>query len=517
MRDSKYQKAVYSWINNWARATRPEEAHGQKQSLIVKATAGAGKTTVVVKATEFIPPDQRAIFLAFNKGIVQELEKRLPSHVKASTTHSIAFRALTSSGAKFAKIDSSKTNTLWREMQTSFPERQLFGQVKKLVSSAKALGLVPAASQAYAPKGLMSDSPDSWEAIIDQFNIEFENSWQEDAAVALARQLLKQSIEVADRLIDFDDMLYIPVVMGYGFPKYKWVIVDESQDLASCQREILRRLLASDGHLIAVGDEKQSVYAFRGADSDSMANIEREFDCDALPLSICYRCSKEVVRAAKKLAPEIEYADSAIEGAVHTGIPQGAKLEDIVAPDVAVISPYNAPLVALAFKLIRKRIACRVLGKEIGKNIVGILRKLQADNAKDASERLDAYYMQEMTRLADKENQQAILQDKVETLRVFLDEAAPNETIDGVALQIEALFSDEAGKGVVTLMTGHRSKGLQFPKTLLLDSGRLYATTRKGKPVPQREMKQRMNLLFVMITRSQNELRYVESDELREL
>lgn len=513
MRYSKYQKAVFHWVDNWAR-----QAPGtQRRSLSVKACPGSGKTSVIVEAARFIPPNERSIFLAYNKAIAKELETRLPAHVKASTTHSVAFRVLTANGAKFAKIDGGKTSAILRETQTTFPERQLFPQIKKLVAGAKALGLVPAASVNYAPKGLMVDTSESWKELTDRFDIEFENAWQEETAIGLARQILKRSIEIADRLIDFDDMLFLPVVMGYGFPKYKWVVLDEGQDIAITQREIVRRLLSEDGHLICVADENQSVYAFRGADSDSVANIEKEFNCDTLPLSICYRCAKSIVREAKTIVPDIEYADSADEGVVSHGIPKGAKLAKFFTPDKTIICPYNAPMVALAFKLIRERVACRVLGKEIGKGIVTILQKLQADNAKDAASKLDEYYMAEMARLGDKENQQAILQDKVETLHVFLDEAAPNETIDAVITQIETLFADEAGRGMVTLMTGHRSKGLQFQKVVLLDSGRLYGTSRKGKPIPPREIKQRMNLLFVMLTRAQSEMTFIASEELKDL
>lgn len=517
MRYSKFQKDIFAWIDNWAKSTPPTFAKGQRRSLIVKAMPGAGKTSTIVEGVKFIPPQDRSIFLAYNKHAALELERRLPPHIKSATTHSVSFRVLMANGAKHAKIDSGKTSTILREMQTTFPERQLFSQIKKLVSSAKALGLVPSASTAYATRALLPDTQDSWDEIIDRFDIEFENGWQEETALELAKRVLKRSIEIADKLIDFDDMIYLPVIMGYGFPKHKWVVTDESQDLAITQREILRRLLAPDGHLIAVGDENQAIYSFRGADSDSMANIENEFQCDSLPLSICYRCSKAVVREARKVVAGIEYADSAIEGAVSNGIPKGTTLANYFTPDKTVISPYNAPLVELAFKLIRERIACRVLGKEIGKSIVGILQKLQADDVRDAEMKLDEFYSQEMSRLGDKENQIQILQDKVETLRVFLEDCAPNESVDAVIAKINTLFADEAGRGMVTLMTGHRSKGLEFPKTVLLDTGRLYGSTRKGKPVPPREMKQRMNLLFVMLTRSQEELTYVDSETLREI
>jgi DNA helicase II / ATP-dependent DNA helicase PcrA len=67
---SKYQKAIYSFIENG------------KGNAVVEAVAGSGKTTTIVEATSRIPPKDRAIFVAFNKSIATELSKKLQNKIE---------------------------------------------------------------------------------------------------------------------------------------------------------------------------------------------------------------------------------------------------------------------------------------------------------------------------------------------------------------------------------------------------------------------------------------------------
>jgi DNA helicase II / ATP-dependent DNA helicase PcrA len=63
-------------------------------NAVVRATAGAGKTTTLVQVAEALPPDLRACFLAYGKDASLELENRLPKHVPAKTTHSLGWSVL---------------------------------------------------------------------------------------------------------------------------------------------------------------------------------------------------------------------------------------------------------------------------------------------------------------------------------------------------------------------------------------------------------------------------------------
>ncbi len=122
--------------------------------------------------------------------------------------------------------------------------------------------------------------------------------------------------------------------------------------------------------------------------------------------------------------------------------------------------------------------------------------------------------MRELERLADKEAQSAALTDKVETLRVFLEELPATETIERLVREIDQLFSD-SNSGQLTLSTIHRAKGLEYSRVFLLNIHFLDDDTRKGKKMQSWEIQQRANLKYVAITRSRKELIYITSEELK--
>src|ERR1039458_4030092 len=300
------------------------------------------------------------------------------------------------------------------------------------------------------------------------------------------------------------------------FPKYDWVFIDEAQDIAPIQREMVKRAVATGGHLVAVGDENQACYGFRAADSESIRNIQKEMDAHVMPLSICYRCDKDIIREAKKIVPAIEYHESKEDGSVTHGLPGSTKEEQLKAftPDAVILCPYNAPLVQTAFALIRSRIACCMVGRDFAQGLVKLLKKLDAVTAQEAEKKLDAYFAAELVRLEGKENQIQSLEDKCDTLRVFLAESPANETVDRIVASIESLFNDDA-KGMLMLSTIHRGKGSQWPRVFLMDSHILGQTTvgrrNKVRPLLPWEIQQRRNLLYVAVTRAEHELFYVTS------
>lgn len=81
---------------------------------------------------------------------------------------------------------------------------------------------------------------------------------------------------------------------------FEHVVVDEFQDLTETEAQILVRLCAEDGHLVAVGDRKQSIYAFRGNDERGLEALPDLVDDDVEdhPMNECQRCHREVVLLA---------------------------------------------------------------------------------------------------------------------------------------------------------------------------------------------------------------------------
>lgn len=113
-------------------------------------------------------------------------------------------------------------------------------------------------------------------------------------------------------IIDFAGMLYYPVIRNIRKPSFlnqylDYVLVDESQDLNKLQQRFVNQLNNGTTRYIFVGDEKQAIYGFAGADTHSIENIKKEFTLNQLPLNISYRCPQRVITLAQQMVPEIEY------------------------------------------------------------------------------------------------------------------------------------------------------------------------------------------------------------------
>lgn len=281
----------------------PSEQQGQFFTFFVReaasgllvAAAGSGKTTTIVNACHLLPPGVATRFVAFNKSIATELEARLPRTVQSSTFHSAWFQALQRSLPSRPKVDANKVRELlkanlnYREFETYFQF------VTRLVGYAKSTGL----------GALVPDTEAEWFNLISYFGLQAQSDDLDEAtAVRHARATLAAS-NAALRVIDFDDMLYLPLLRNVVCDKSNIVFVDEAQDLNSVQRTLLLRMLPTEAsgaprRLIAVGDPHQAIYGFRGADCDSMEQLQAAFNARVLPLSVSYRCSQAVVREAQK-------------------------------------------------------------------------------------------------------------------------------------------------------------------------------------------------------------------------
>lgn len=266
-------------------------------NLLINAVAGSGKTTTLVWLLERIPQrlpgaflGQSITFLAFNKAIADALRARCPRHVACSTFHSLGLRALQGPLGR-PKVDGRKCRTILYPMcDRNDPD---FEAVLRVVSLLKSTGY-----------GTITETSPT--DLIDEHSILCGDPAK---VVSLAQRVLDKSNALTS-IIDFDDMLYLAVLLNAPLEKQDWVFVDEAQDTNEIQVEILARLqkpckvhivgtnFQSATRLVFVGDPYQSIYGFRGATSSAMARIGARFSCTELPLSVSYRCPQAVVAEA---------------------------------------------------------------------------------------------------------------------------------------------------------------------------------------------------------------------------
>ena len=483
---SKYQRAVIDWVS----------AHiNTAGALIVEAVAGSGKTFTIVKAAQLIPVAHKAVFLAFNKSIATELGNKLPDHVESKTLNALGWGLCRYRIGKHITIERNKTRDL---IDRHLPEeaREVQAELLNIIGKAKSHGLIP--PHMPTPRGTYEATDDRWLELMNRYDVD-PNGCGAATFITWANTLLKAGLE-DENVFDFDDQLYVPVAKDLPAWGYDWIIIDEAQDVSHVQRTLLSKFLKRDGRLIAVGDSNQAIYGFRGADSQSLANIGRVFKAETLPLSISYRCPRKVVEIAKGFVPQIEASDTAEDGEVLS--PSSWDVESFSNDDL-VVCRTTAPLIELAYKCISEGKKVHVMGREIGKGLINVIKKAGGKRTKTIEElhpKLDKW-QERMIRKAQKDEAKiAAIQDKRDCINIL---SAGLDTIAELTAAIEAIFSDSAAG--TTLATVHKAKGLEAPRVFILNPDGMPS---KWARQPWQQEQER-NLQYVAVTRALETLVYL--------
>ena len=139
------------------------------------------------------------------------------------------------------------------------------GKVSRMVSMAKANGFGLTSVHEQFP-AIHND--DTWLDMAEHFNVEEDlvGKTTIEEVIDYARKVLLLSNKRTNS-IDFDDMIYLPLLLNMPLPQYDNVLIDEAQDINATRRELAFRSVKPGGRLIAVGDPNQAIYAFTGADA----------------------------------------------------------------------------------------------------------------------------------------------------------------------------------------------------------------------------------------------------------
>ena len=457
-----------------------EEIENTENHVVINAGAGTGKTTTIVSASQRI--NCSAAFLAFNKSIATELAERLPSNVEAKTFHAFGFAAIRNAGLR-TKVNNRKCHYIVQE---------LLGKDCYTAPITKLVSLV---------KGSMIDGKDvaSIRKLIDEYNISFESYREEEQAIQAIPSILTLC-KTQTYHIDFDDMIWLPLVNNYPLPHYDMVFVDEAQDFNEMQRELIVRVV-NGGRCIIVGDRNQAIYGFRGADSNSISRfidrltVESERNITELPLSISWRCPKSVVVEANRYVSEFTCPDEAIDGAVFVNAQFNPQAQDMV------LCRYNAPLVGAFYDLISEGKSAYILGRDMTKGLVKAVQKITKNNHMGVDEFKQLFLQDFEFNYAklmnnNKQNQAFALEDKKDCIMIFVEKAT---TVGGIIEEIKRVF-DGNDKGEIMLSTVHKAKGLEADNVYIL------ATERMPHPKGGTEEN---NICYVAITRAKKNLFYV--------
>lgn len=452
--------------------------------LLVEALAGTGKTATAVGCLSQ-GLTGRVGFVAFNQHIAAELQQRLPPTVPACTLHSLGFAAVRRAFPQIA-VDEAKLTKL----------------AKQLAPDAYPSVRIAAEQLARLCKGTLSlTNHQELDALVEHYGVEIDDR-DRTKVFTLAGKLLSAAAEQLTS-VDYDDMVWLPSRLGIRPDQFDLLLVDEAQDLNRAQQALAKAATAG-GRLCPIGDRFQAIYGFSGADCDALPNLAKELSATVLPLTVTWRCPVSHVNLARRIVPALEQAPGAAEGEVRTLARK--EIGAVVRPGDLVICRKNAPVVGLTYKLVLAGVPALMRGREIGRGLVQLIRRLKPSCLADLIDRLADYRDKEERRLVRKDAPASTfdaLEDRCECLGQL---AAQVSSLDELETFIESKFDDAARPGnAVVLSSVHRAKGLEADNVFILDPDSLPLRRKKQK---QWQVQQESNLCYIAATRAKRVLTF---------
>lgn len=249
----------------------------------------------------------------------------------------------------------------------------------------------------------------------------------------------------------------------------------------------------------------QSIYSFLGADPESFASVLQKPNTVKLPLTVSYRCAKNIIRHAQQIVPEIQYHDDKPEGEVIlVGSVKNIKEGDMV------LCRINSPLVCLCLEFINEGRKAYIRGSDIGKSLVAFVKSYENKSLDFMYSKLEQRYRKLCDRMSKIYPNRAL--ESIKQVQTFLERKrainAIADTVDTVAQVIEKinfLFSDDNKAGIV-LSTIHKAKGLESQNVFIIEPKLIpfpYYLNNEWQVIEER------NLDYVARTRAINKLEYV--------
>lgn len=494
---SEQQEAIFSAVANG------------NDNIVVQAGAGCGKTTTTIEALKGLPRNTRTILLAFNKSIAEELQEKVPAGVEAKTLHSLGYSAVRDNVPK-VRVDRDKVENAIKRIypKEKFPvppgtDRRTasslyyswLSSLRKLVSLVKNYGLDSVNNEQ------VSDIVYNYGIIIRPTELLVD---QVNTLLSVSRREVQT--------IDFDDMLWLPMVEGWKIPRYDFVGIDESQDLNPLRQQYVLR---AGERIMVIGDSHQSIYGFCGADVQSMDTMTRLLEAQgatiSLPLNITRRCPKTHVALANEIhSGALQAAPEAPEGTVGKSRLEDA-MNSLTARDF-VLCRTNAPLVWAALQMVRQRRPVVILGRDFGEGLKHIVRSCEADTYKEYFTKLSAWYYEQLSKFDGSdtrlERAREAITDKYQSIKTLSEQCCTSEELLGV---IDSLFGESARKEAVVMSTVHKAKGLEANRVFIICPHLIPHSMAKR----DWEKQQEWNLKYVAVTRSKQHLEFVEGDPFR--
>lgn len=286
--------------------------------LLILSGAGSGKTRVITHRIAYLLEHHdvspyRILAVTFTNKAAREMKDRLDMLVEGSVSRDLWVATFHSTCARILRRDIEKlgTNTASENVSRSRDRAYtrdftIFDTGEQTTLVKDVLRQLNYSDKQYNPRAILSHisraknesiSPETYQNTADGY---FER------VVAEVYALYQEALRMNNSL-DFDDLLLFTVellnenleVRQFYQNKFEYILVDEYQDTNRCQYELVNLLTGTKQNICVVGDDDQSIYAFRGADIRNILDFEQDYpNTRVLRLEQNYRSTQNILDAA---------------------------------------------------------------------------------------------------------------------------------------------------------------------------------------------------------------------------
>ena len=259
------------------------------------------------------------------------------------------------------------------------------------------------------------------------------------------------------------------------------------------------------------------LYTFSGADSESFNTLKSLPNTTCLPLSISYRCAKNIVKFANKIVPTIEAAENAVEGEIVRNVTL-----DVIKDGDMIICRNNAPLIQIYNEFLKLGKKAFIRGKDIGNNLKSIVKStkqdfLNADCKEDGvfvrlyddlfvsrNKLMDRFGIDDKTAMESPQ-----IQNKLDMIKALEILAEGINTSKEIMEKIDEIFPKRDKKSGISLSTIHKAKGLESNNVYIACESLMPSKSAKK----DWEIRQEYNLMYVAYTRAKNVLGFIDEKD----
>lgn len=493
---SKYQTAIFDFV-----------VHGCGNGVI-RARAGSGKTSTIIGAMKLVPTNKKCIFLAFNKSVKEEIEKKLVGYDNCTvkTLHGLGYSMISNYIKDKPNVDEFKYNSFLRHNLNELSTAKIKNKKKITEYCDNIIQLLE-----FSRMNLAQSSREIAN-IASEYSISHDND-----EVDVVIKLMKWGKKHLDS-VDFTDLVWLPYELDIPPKqnKYDWIFNDEAQDYSVAYVKLFMRCFKRGTRFVSCGDEFQSINQFAGASEQAFNTMVSMPNTQVFDLPMSYRCDREIIKEANRFVEDIIPRDDAGLGIIK----HDSRLAEIKDDDL-VLSRTNGALIKLYTRLIKLGKACYIKGSDDDKNkLLGTVEKFRVGEELGKQFECDGLFprlydnmISERNKLVDGGmdmidaiNTQAV-QSRYDTISSLTTIAAGCNNVTELISRINRIYS-RSNTGIC-LSTIHKAKGLEANNVHIICRSVMPQKYAKTKS----EIQQERNLIYVAITRAKHKLCYVSEKE----